>query len=75
MAWVPKEPMWAECWNDPWPDGYSSTGWGNAAVSLLKEFECNVYTHLIRKVICAYTGGKGLPLFEPLMYHFHGPCE
>ena len=33
------------------------------------------YVHLIRKVICAYTGGKGLPLFEPLMYHFHGPCE
>ena len=39
---VPRAPMGAECWNDPWPDGYSSTGWSNAAVSLLKEFECTV---------------------------------
>lgn len=39
---VPKAPMWAECWNDPWPDDYSSAGRGNAAVSLLKEFKCNV---------------------------------
>ena len=30
---------------------------------------------LIRKVNCAYPGGKGLPLLESLTHRFHGPCE
>lgn len=39
---VPKAAMRTECWNDPWSDGYSSTGWSSVAVSLSKEFECSV---------------------------------
>ena len=49
--------MWAECWNDPWPDDYSSAGRGNAAVSLLKEFKCNVLHAFNKKGhMCLYWG-------------------
>lgn len=43
--------------NDPWPDDYSSTGWGNAPVSLLKEFKCNVLRAFNKKGhMCLYWG-------------------